>query len=253
MFVRSILLAFLAAVASAKSIVPDFDISADSKFGQRLLSKARALENQDRDVTFVAKYSIKYTGCATLVTLNQEGNGNNDGGILQSQNLAKFSLCPTDGECGTCKGGADYVINMMEFMDAWTEYKMTAEEYACENIRENCYCNNMYNDDQACENYCYAQAGMTDCIEAEGQEEFELQRYLECAGTCCDGMPIDCEPELGRHSSSILISLQRCKTTTITITITITATITAKTVGKYTFLVHACASSKEEQNSPLCF
>jgi hypothetical protein len=185
MFVRSILLAFLAAVASAKTIVPDFEVSADSKLGQRLLSSARALENNDRDWTFVAKYSIKYTGCVSLVSLSQEGNNNNNngGGVLQTQNLAKFSLCPTDGECGSCKGGADYVINMMEFVDAWTEAKMTAEEYACEQIRENCYCNNMYNDDQACENYCYTQAEMTSCIEVDdGQEEFELQRYLECAG-----------------------------------------------------------------------
>jgi hypothetical protein len=241
MFVRSILLAVLAAVASAKAIVPDFEVSADSKLGKRLLSKARALENNDRDMTFVAKYSVKYTGCASLVSLSQEGNNNNEGGILQTQNLAKFSLCPTDGECGSCKSGADYVINMMDFMDAWTEFKMTAEEYACESIRENCYCNNMYNDDQLCENYCYTQAEMTQCIEAEGEEQFELQRYLECAGKwLLAGWRSALELSMPTHIRSVvLFSLQRWKTKTATITIITTITTTAGTYTDEIFLLIA--------------
>jgi len=39
-------------------------------------------------------------------------------------------------------------------------------------VRENCY----YDD----ENQCYEEAGLDYCIEYEGQEEFEVQRYLEC-------------------------------------------------------------------------
>mgnify|MGYP005847765569 CR=1 FL=1 len=178
----ALLLAFIAG-ASAKTIVPDFDVKANSKLGKRLLSKARAL-NEDRDWTWVANYSIKYRGCSSLVQIRGEEGGDGDGDSrLYTQNLVKFSLCPSDSSCGKCKGGADYVVNMMEFVDAWTESKMNALEQKCENIRENCYCNNNYNDDEACENQCYQDAEMTECMEYEGDDEFEIQRYLECAGT----------------------------------------------------------------------
>ena len=46
-------------------------------------------------------------------------------------------------------------------------------------IRENCYCDNA-NDDEVCENQCYTDAGMEDCIEYEGGEEFQIQEYIEC-------------------------------------------------------------------------
>lgn len=175
------LLSFLAASVAGKTIIPDFDVKADSKLGKRLLSKARAL-NEERDWTWVANYNIKYRGCSSLVQLaNEAGGGGQEEGMLYTQNLVKFSLCPSSEDCSSCKGGADYVVNMMEFLDAWTENKMNALEQACENIRENCYCNNQYNDDQACENQCFTEAEMTECIEVEGQEEFEIQRYLECA------------------------------------------------------------------------
>lgn len=180
----SLLLALLIAQVSAKTVVPDFEVKANSKLGKRLLSKARALnDNNERDWTWVAKYSIKYRGCSSLIQLAQEGQGGGgeDGSLLYTQNLVKFSLCPSDDTCDSCKNGADYVVNMMEFLDAWTENKMNTLEQTCENIRENCYCNNQYNDDEACQNQCYTDAEMTECIEIEGEEEFEIQRYLECA------------------------------------------------------------------------
>jgi hypothetical protein len=69
---------------------------------------------------------------------------------------------------------------MEEFVDSWTEAKLEEKEYACEMIRENCYCDNA-NDDEVCENQCYTTAGMEECIEYEGGEEFQIQEYLECA------------------------------------------------------------------------
>jgi len=68
----------------------------------------------------------------------------------------------------------------MDFIDAYTEMKMEEKERQCEYVRENCYCDNA-NDDEVCENQCYAEKGMDYCIEYEGEEEFEIQRYLECA------------------------------------------------------------------------
>jgi hypothetical protein len=202
LFRAAALLSALVASATAHSMIPDdFDIKADSKFGMKLLSLAqsinedensatvetRNLENNKQDYSWVANYSIKYQSCASLVQIGDgEGNKNNNdgGGTMYTQNLVKFSLCPTAEGCDACKTGeAQYVVNMADFIDAYTEAKMEEQEYACEIIRENCYCDN-YNDDQVCENACYVTAEMESCIEIEGGDEFEIQRYLECAGKC---------------------------------------------------------------------
>jgi len=170
----------LVSAASAGVIDPK-GLSAASKAGQNLLRKAtvvRALEQQDDD-SFLAFYDIKYLGCASLLQVNGEGGG--DEGILYQQNLVRFALCPSGSCSSSCSGGGEYVVNMMEFVDAYTEAKLNEKEYQCEMIRENCYCDNA-NDDDVCENQCYTNAGMSECIEYEGQEEFEIQRYLECAG-----------------------------------------------------------------------
>lgn len=179
---KAALFALLASAASA-NFVPKGDVAADSAFGQKLLSKATVVEHarhldQERDVTFIAKYSIRYLGCSSLVQVREEGGG--DEGLLYTQNLVRFALCPSSS-CSSCSGGGEYVVSMMEFVDSYTEFKLTEKEYACEMIRENCYCDNA-NDDDVCENQCYTNQGMPECIEYEGQEEFEIQGYLECEG-----------------------------------------------------------------------
>jgi hypothetical protein len=196
MFFRSTIIAALAATVSAvssKMIAPqeDFSIPANSKIGQKLLKNARRLENgnNNADENFMANFSIKYDSCASLIQIREEGN--NDEGILYTQNLVKITLCPGNSNgCEGCgSGAAQYVVNMNDFVDAYTEMKLEEQEYACEMIRESCYCENA-NDDQVCENTCYSDAGMDVCIEYEGGDEFEIQRYLECGGTyetfCCN-------------------------------------------------------------------
>lgn len=185
MFRAVALLSALVASASASSMIPDFEMKADSKFGRRIMASARSLNNNEQDASWIANYSIKYHSCASLIQIGDgEGNKNNkDGGSpMYTQNLVKFSLCPTKEGCEACTTGvAQYIVNMAEFIDAYTEMKMEEQEYACEMIRENCYCQNA-NDDQVCENQCYTNAGMESCIEIEGGDEFEIQRYLECDG-----------------------------------------------------------------------
>ena len=185
MLFQTSVIALLFATVSSTSWTPSGDIPATSRLGQRLLSTAKVVEParqlEDRnDMTFVAKYSLKYLGCSSLVTLNAEGN-RNDGGMLMTQNLVRFALCPSSS-CGSCSGGGEYVTSMNEFVDAYTEEKLTEKEYACEMVRESCYCDNA-NDDEACENQCYIDANMSDCIQYEGQDEFNIQEYLECRGT----------------------------------------------------------------------
>jgi hypothetical protein len=194
MLFRSSIVAALVAAVSASSgtiITPqeDFSIPANSAIGRKLMANARSLENnnqQNQDADWLYGFSIKYEGCSSLIQVrDEENNKNNEGGLLYTKNLVKFSLCPgnSEGSCSGCgKGAAQYVVNMNDFIDAYTEMKMQKQEYACEMIRESCYCENA-NDDQVCENQCYTDAGMDVCIEYEGGDEFEIQRYLECAGT----------------------------------------------------------------------
>jgi hypothetical protein len=184
MMFRSTVLATLAATAAAKSILPESDIAANSKLGKKIMQKARALEdNGDQDNSWMTNYSIKYMGCSSLMQVNAEGGGDGDGEpMLYTQNLVKFALCPSDVECSKCTtGDAQYVVNMMDFVQAYSEMKTQEQESKCEYIAENCYCDNA-NDDQVCENQCYADAGMNECIEYEDEdgEEFEIERYLEC-------------------------------------------------------------------------
>merc|ERR1719413_336728 len=170
MMFRSALFAMLAACVAAKKIpvaqeIPDFNIPTDSASGKRLLSKARRLEqnnnNQQQnaeEADWLSGYSIKYDSCASLIQVREEG-GNEEEGLLYTQNLVKFVICPgNSGSCNDCgRGIAQYVVK----------------------IREYCYCDNA-NDEEYCENQCYTDAGMSVCIEVEGQEEMDINAMLEC-------------------------------------------------------------------------
>merc|ERR1719223_1430485 len=122
----------------------------------------------------------------------QYGNGyyqneerNNYQGMYE-QKLVHFKLCPTDN-CGSCPGGADYVVDLAEFVDTFLEAKMTAEQYNCEQVRENCYCGNQ-NYEYQCPQTCNANSPFDYCDKynndnqqnQNGQEEFDLQKALEC-------------------------------------------------------------------------
>jgi len=197
MMFRSAILAILAACVAAKKapiaqeggMIPDFNISTDSKTGKRLLSKARRLEqnnnnnnqNQDQEeAQWLSGYSIKYDSCASLIQVREEGGGDEEG-LLYTQNLVKFVVCPgNSGSCNDCgKGIAQYVVNMREFVEAYSEMKEQQKEQACEMISDYCYCDNA-NDDQACEYQCYIDAGMSECVEYEGEEQMDMEAMLEC-------------------------------------------------------------------------
>ena len=83
-------------------------------------------------------------------------------------NLVKFKLCPTN-KCGYGCKGAEYLTDMNEFVNAYTEWQMNDIEYKCEQIRENCACDgDDVDDEDTCESNCYSTAGMTDqCVENE--------------------------------------------------------------------------------------
>ena len=153
-------------------------MEASSRAGQKLLSNSRLLAQNDneRDVTWIPYYSIKFEKCHSLIQVGgqQEGGGEQNTGSLYSQHLVEYSLCPSDScsSSATCKTGAKYITNLREFAQLYTEYQQEKKEDACEVVRQNCY-----NDD---EYRCFTNAGMDECIEVEGQEEVNLEEYMEC-------------------------------------------------------------------------
>jgi len=116
---------------------------------------------------------------------NQGENREQYQGMYQ-QRLVHFKLCPSDS-CRSCTNGADYVVELNEFIDAMMEAKLTAQEYNCERVRENCWCENANNADY-CLATCYTNAKMDYCNEMNGNNnygqangQFELSDALNCA------------------------------------------------------------------------
>lgn len=104
----------------------------------------------------MSKYNLKYKNC------------------IASEGMVTFQFCPEDDKCGSdsdCSSGSIYSVDFPTFIDAFTEAQMEAREYACEFVRENC-------DDD--EDTCYAAAGYDYCIDNEGDDDFNIQEYLEC-------------------------------------------------------------------------
>ena len=149
-------IAFLSALnaASAAVEIPTADIPATSKLGSRILSASRQLDGND-NFSWIAGYSIKFEKCATSDEYyggyfgGDNNNGDNDNNRqnyngMYKQRLVHYKLCPT-GSCDTgCTGGADYVIDMNVFVEAYIESKVEAQEYACEQVMENCYYDDEY-------------------------------------------------------------------------------------------------------------
>lgn len=198
MLFRSVaLLASTAAVASGKSVeIPMTDISANSKLGGKIMSKARLLENNQNVGTWVANYSLVFQKCAISDEYFAFEGGNNDRNNWQGQQqqkLVHFKLCPSSS-CNSCNNGADYVVPMVDFVEMYFQAKMDAQEYNCEVTKNNCYCENA-NDDQACEYQCYVNAGLDYCEDNNNQNNNNnngqaYQFELEKAGRC-EKMDVD--------------------------------------------------------------
>mmetsp|Transcript_8058 Transcript_8058/g.22376 ORF Transcript_8058/g.22376 Transcript_8058/m.22376 type:complete len:416 (-) Transcript_8058:157-1404(-) len=186
---KTALLALLLTEAAAIAAKPEFN--AASRAARKLLKNAKVVEaparrlNQDEDeeedYSWLNDMSLKFDGCHNTLSLSEEGGGD-DGSPIQNNGVITFKLCSSK-TCGSCTGGT-YATNMLEFVDAFTESMMEMQEYQCEAARENCNCEDA-NDDDQCEQQCWYDLGMMQCIQMQdnddAEEEFEVQRYLECA------------------------------------------------------------------------
>lgn len=163
-------------------------------------------ENEQEINPFIFQFNLVFTGCQSTMQVNlYDGNNNNNRLLAQdenqspvyTQNIVTFQLCPSiSNSCQAgCDKGGEYAMDLATFLNVYLPYKENQLQYECQRIQQSCYCDNA-NDDQACYNYCYQQAGWSECIEQEGneqnnngqenvQENYETaQNYLECQGMC---------------------------------------------------------------------
>ena len=162
-------------------------------------------DNQN-GISELASLYISYTGCSSfLVPDFGDGDSGDGGGInyynmqqfgyqkqqygdnayayydddgLLRQNLVFLTLC-SKNTCRSCSG--QYAVDMVDFLDVYTEMQMEQSEYQCEYVREHCYCSNGYY--ESCLSTCYSNAGLSGCMQDYyGGESFQLQEYLECRG-----------------------------------------------------------------------
>lgn len=196
----------------AETDLSNVNIDAATKTGNNLLSKARRLDGGD-EFTWIAGYSLKFHSCTESEDYyGGQGNGNNNyngqyynnqaygnaqngngrkleqnynyynGGNqekgMYQQKLVHFRLCPSDS-CWRCKNGAEYVVTLNDFVDAALESQMSALEYRCEQVRENCYCQNA-NSEEQCLYSCFKNAGLAECADNMYEGEFDVQEAVEC-------------------------------------------------------------------------
>jgi hypothetical protein len=136
---------------------------------------------QDQQQNQNGQYNYNYNGQNNG---QQQQNGQNNYQAQQNQNwedvymahLVRFTLCANQG-CSGCQG--EYAVDLVEFVETYAEIGMSSDEYACEKVRENCYCYNNYR--EQCYYDCYQQAGLDSCMEYYGAAQFQIQEYMECS------------------------------------------------------------------------
>jgi hypothetical protein len=164
-------------------------LSLKSAAGKHLMSKARRLGNNNNnnknnyDWSWMSDYSIQFDSCHTTLNFRAQGNsGDADAAPTESERLVLFKLCPTKNNCSNnCKGGAEYLVELKEFVEAYMNSQKSQKEYNCAKVKNKCSCENddSINDDNVCLSKCYANAGLNYCENNE-EQEFEVDRYLEC-------------------------------------------------------------------------
>jgi hypothetical protein len=155
-------------------------IHPQSKIGSKLLSQARRVEdeaaageeeaqekgeNADSDVSWMPNYSIQFDSCHNVRNYNMDEYGD-----VTSTNLVKFKIV-SSSNCGSrSKGAAEYLVDMGTFVNAYTEWQMNEREYKCEQVRENCYCDES-DDKDSCEASCFYSAGLSYCVEQQQDDK----------------------------------------------------------------------------------
>mmetsp|Transcript_24286 Transcript_24286/g.53157 ORF Transcript_24286/g.53157 Transcript_24286/m.53157 type:complete len:171 (+) Transcript_24286:52-564(+) len=109
----------------------DGSISADSNMGQKLMGKARKLENNNNYYySWIGDAALKFDGCASIPMFERDEG-------LRSNLVAKFKLCPNNS-CKSCRNAGEYVVEMREFVETYQDALKESREYECETAQETC-------------------------------------------------------------------------------------------------------------------
>lgn len=129
-----------------------------------MMSSPRRLEDADDFVaTWMSDYSIIYQNC------------------FQTNDWLTFSLCPGDSSCKTgCSGGADYLVDIHVFLEAYLQAKVDSKAYACMAAQEKC--GQAGTDDDAA---CYEAAGLEGCNDNDeggnnNNNAFDIEEFTSC-------------------------------------------------------------------------
>uniref|UniRef100_A0A7S3V4C9 Uncharacterized protein n=1 Tax=Chaetoceros debilis TaxID=122233 RepID=A0A7S3V4C9_9STRA len=153
-------------------------IASNSVAGEHLMTKARNLNNDDYQLSFLAQLSIKFNSCHTVHSFDATVEDDNEqtGTSFRAQHLIDFGLCPNSSNsngCSKCSGGGEYVSDLRDFIGAYVQM----QEAQCETVENSCNCNYYNGDDQSCLSECYRKAGLDFC----GQDnEFDVTKYVDC-------------------------------------------------------------------------
>lgn len=95
-----------------------------------------------------------------------------------------FQLCPSSSGCGSCRGGGEYVVELREFVEAYTEAKQQMQEAKCQAVEQNCNCQYYNGDNDSCMSKCYKDAGLSYCGQNNNNNnnnnQFNVAEYMEC-------------------------------------------------------------------------
>lgn len=178
-----LLIAALANGASSRKIIRGTD-SANvkaSKAGKKLMAKARRLDEQEVDYSWLPGYTFQFQKCYSW-----DSFGRDEGEQGRKESYVVFRACPAGHCSASCRYGADYIVEMRDYVQAYTEAKENLKEYNCQKVENNCACDDDQADDQACLQNCYAEAGLDYCQEDEGddannnQNEFNVEDFDDC-------------------------------------------------------------------------
>lgn len=159
-------------------------ISSNSKVGRNLLSKARRLDENDNDVDYswMTKYTFQFQRCYSWDAYGREQNE-------RRQSFVMFRACPQGSCSSTCKNGAEYIVEMRDFVESYLEAKQNLQEYNCQLVEENCNCDydDAVDDDDVCLAQCYEDAGLDYCQQDEDENNgngnannFDAGEYDDC-------------------------------------------------------------------------
>ena len=187
----STIVVVIGGIITPMAIASFSSISASSELGQRLLSEARLLENNDDananvDITWVANMSLKYQGCYHTQVWNSNANDDQYDIKISTQRLVRFRLCPSDScrmsdAAGCGAGYGDYVIGMETYLASYLDIVQRDHEYSCAveaSTGDVASC-----EDDYCKYDTYMAKGMEYCVEnnpyeQDGDADYDFQSEM---------------------------------------------------------------------------